>query len=196
MEEECKSLNPELKRKEDEAVLEGEKNEEHSDISTQRRFINGKIVQEKWNPTNRRLKVVNGTTNLIKDINKERSIAAKGVNTANPFDALQVEELDDGEADNNQRMDANESSKIDETMTEANAATPDSLYNNKKAHHKEVIRQEHEELDFSKRSTDKKLTVEKITKNALMGREDPQHIKVNYNKNNIFMPQAHTETPG
>uniref|UniRef100_A0A0V0GXT0 Putative ovule protein n=1 Tax=Solanum chacoense TaxID=4108 RepID=A0A0V0GXT0_SOLCH len=29
-----------------------------------------------------------------------------------------------------------------------------------------------------------------------MGREDPQYIKVSYNKNNTDMPQAHTETPG
>ncbi|KAK4721506.1 hypothetical protein R3W88_011739 [Solanum pinnatisectum] len=56
--------------------------------------------------------------------------------------------------------------------------------------------QKHEELDFSEGTIDKKLSVENIKTNALMGREDPQYIKVSYNKNNTDMPQAHTETPG
>ncbi|KAG5594876.1 hypothetical protein H5410_036108 [Solanum commersonii] len=79
-------------------------------------------------------------------------------------------------------MDTNESSKIDETMTEANVATLDSLNNNKQAHHKEVIM--HGELDFSKRSTEKKLAVEKITKNALMGGKTLNILRVEEDTNN------------
>ncbi|KAG5576852.1 hypothetical protein H5410_056986, partial [Solanum commersonii] len=104
-----------------------------------------------------RFKIVNGTANLIKDIDKERSIASKSVNTANPFDDLHVEELEDGEADKNQKMDTNEGSKIDETMIEANTATLDNLNNDKQANHKEVTRQEYGELDFSEGLTYKKL---------------------------------------
>ncbi|KAH0671224.1 hypothetical protein KY289_025717 [Solanum tuberosum] len=97
----------------------------------------------------------------------------------------------------NRRTQINKVQKVDELEDgEVPADTPDDLNNDKHEHHKEVIRQEHKELDFSEGTIDKKLPVENITTNALMGREDPQYIKVSYNKNNTDMPQAHTETPG
>uniref|UniRef100_M1CDU8 Uncharacterized protein n=1 Tax=Solanum tuberosum TaxID=4113 RepID=M1CDU8_SOLTU len=113
----------------------------------------GKLFTQNGIPqTDRRFKIVNGTTNIIKEIDKERSSVAEGVNIANLFDALHVDELEDGELP---------------------ADTLDDLNDDKHEHYKEVIRQEHEELDFSEGTIDKKLPVENITTNALMGREDP-----------------------
>ncbi|KAG5610515.1 hypothetical protein H5410_021796 [Solanum commersonii] len=146
VEEECMSLHPELKRKEDELVIEGKRKEEQSNIPTLRIFINGKIIQD-----------CSGHHQYNLEIDEERSSAAKNFNTANPFDALQVDELEDGEVP---------------------ADTSEDLNNYKHEHHKEEIRQEHEELDFFEGTIDKKLLVQNITTNALMGREYPQYIKV------------------
>lgn len=52
VEVECRSLHPELKKLEIDEKQEGDKKEEQSNVPVQRRFINGKVVFAKLNPTN------------------------------------------------------------------------------------------------------------------------------------------------
>lgn len=81
-----------------------------------KRFINGKVVLSKWNPTNRRFRAEKGK--LMGEALGETSNHNKGVNTDNPFDVLQgQEELNKDQTEeinhkeNNNTQQANEQSK-------------------------------------------------------------------------------------
>lgn len=88
----CRSLHPKLKKKklEENIAKEALAKDINSKAPVQKRFINGKIVFSKWNPTNRRFR--DEKRNPMEEAQGETSNQAKRVSSKNPFDVLQGEE--------------------------------------------------------------------------------------------------------
>lgn len=103
-EDECKSLHPKLRPKRINSQLEEAQNDQQEDSNrnpVQRRYINGKIVHVKWNPTNKLFKIDKGPMSTAAEYKE-----GMGINTSNPFGMLQTNENDCSDLEENTDKDA------------------------------------------------------------------------------------------